>query len=136
MTNKTIQQEVQDLLASELTESGPYEQAMSVLREVAKGIEVSLSGGQPGVVQVVLEPGFRVNMGQQYRVRILVPKHNLSDTLFRAYVPMDGFPVTLDLFDEQSPSCPDADSLKRTLLDFLRHRDVRLRFLEIQKLAA
>lgn len=106
-----------------------FEEVLKKLREFAGAIEKSLGQG----AEVLLESGHRVNMGQQYNVVIRIPRLGLRDVLFRAYVPFDGLPVRLDLFEDERPTCPSIADLEETLIQFLREPDVKQRLLEMKR---
>lgn len=116
-------------------EASAYDQALRKLRDLAAAVEASLSPG-PGSIEVRIEPGHRVNLGQQYRFVFLVPRVQFRDVLFRAYIPGEGFPVTLDLFDDKHPKCDTLEALETEIIDFLKHRDVKQRLLSLKDMAA
>ncbi|HSN99314.1 MAG TPA: hypothetical protein VLS89_13555 [Candidatus Nanopelagicales bacterium] len=101
-----------------------FDSVIAVLHEVADGIHTAIFR-KDGRVEMRVEPGFLVNMGQQ--LNLVVAIDGFRDTLFRAYVPVDGFPVTLDLFGEEGFVCKDEAELKATLIDFLKKKEVLLR---------
>jgi hypothetical protein len=65
-----------------------FKEVVEALRAVAAGIGASLpvAGGS-----VTVEPGYRVNFGQQYNVILEIKPRKFRDTLFRAYVSPQGF---------------------------------------------
>ncbi len=71
-----------------------------------------------------LKPGFLVNSGQEWRV-ILKPKsRDYEQVLLRAYVPLDGFPTSLDLYGESMISCSNEAALRKNLANFLTTKTV------------
>ena len=58
-------------------------------------------------------------MGQQLRVNIRIPSKDFRDTLFRAYIPLDGLPILLDLYGEEPERCSDFQELQHKVLEFL-----------------
>jgi hypothetical protein len=111
--------------------SKPFVEAVQKLRFLAKAIEDSLV---PGSIRVLVESGHRVNLGQQYSFVVDVPQAGLRDVLLRAYVPPDGYPVTLDLFEDERPVCGSLTELETAILRFLGNRDVKQRLLEVKDL--
>ncbi len=101
-----------------------FREAYDTLRGIADGIRKTLSAGKKKGVVVDLEPGYATNLGQQFRVRLRVPARGWDQNLFRAYIPPDGFPISLDLDGEQPVTCPDAASLEQAVLDFLRKPEI------------
>jgi hypothetical protein len=110
-----------------------YDQIVSKLLDLAAAIEASMV---PGTIEVRIEPGYRVNLGQQYSFVFRVPRASFRDVLLRAYVPVDGFPVTLDLFDDNHPACKTLEELEREIIGFLGHRDVKQRLRALKAVAA
>lgn len=134
MPDLELNKRIADVLKDERAEEpSAYDQVLHKLRDLAAAVEASLV---PGSIQVRIEPGHRVSLGQQYRFVFLVPSIHFRDVLFRAYVPMDGFPVTLDLFDDKHPKCDKLEALETEIIDFLRHRDVKQRLLSLKDMAA
>ncbi len=133
MNDDELKTKIADMLKDDRVNSASYQEVVKKLRVLATAVEASLS---PGAVEVRLEAGHRVNLGQQYSMVVRVPKEGLRDVLLRAYVPSDGFPVTLDLFEDDHPKCLTLAELENTILTFLGHRDVRQRLLEVKDVAA
>jgi len=135
MTAKSLEERISETLKEKPGSPTPYDEAVTTLEKAAGGIQRFLSPDSEAV-QVRLEPSYRVNLGDQYRMVIRIPGQGFNDVLFRAYVPEDGFPVTLDLFDDEAPSCPDVAALEREIVEFLDHKDVKRRLSALKKLAA
>ncbi len=129
--NGDTKDKVKEILKRPVAPPG-HEQALQKLREIAAGIQESL--GEPFVVR--LEPGYRVNLGQQFKLAIRLKDPEFSDFLFRAYVPPDGFPVTLDLFGDEHPACADVAGLEAKLLEFLGKDEVVQRIDALRDLVA
>lgn len=129
--NGDTKDKVKEILKRPAAPSG-YEEALQKLRDIAAGIQESL--GEPFVVRI--EPGYRVNQGQQFKLAIRLKDPEYSDFLFRAYVPPAGFPVTLDLFGEEHPACADVAGLEAKLLEFLRQTEVVQRIDALRDLVA
>ena len=100
-----------------------FDQAYAELRGIAEGICAAVSKGKPGL-EVTLEPGYTTNLGQQFRLRLAVPTRNWSETLLRAYLPSEGFPVNLDLGDETPVACADKQALDDAVLRFMRKPEI------------
>jgi hypothetical protein len=100
--------------------SDPYGQSYEALKQIAGSIERKLNDGLPeSPIKVEIEPGFQANMGQQLRVNIRIPTKQFRDTLFRAYIPVDGMPILLDLYGEEPEKCSDPQELQDKVLEFL-----------------
>lgn len=112
-----------------------HDQVVSKLRDLAAGIEASLTPGT-GTIEVRIEPGYRVNLGQQYSFVFRIPKAGFRDVLLRAYVPPGGFPVSLDLFEDNRPQCATLEALEDAIIGFLGHPDVKQRLLSLKDVAA
>ncbi|KYF93429.1 hypothetical protein BE17_22240 [Sorangium cellulosum] len=124
---------VASVLKDERVVSPEYHDVLRELRAMAAAIEAELL---PDTIEVRVEPGHRVNLGQQFLLVVRVPKADLRNVLLRAYVPAEGFPVSLDLFDGQQPRCANLDELEREIIGFLHHPDVKDRLLALKDIAA
>lgn len=134
MPDPELNKKIADVLKDERGEApSAYDQVVHKLRDLAAAVEASLV---PGSIRVRIEPGHRVNLGQQYRFVFLVPSVDFRDVLFRAYVPAEGFPVTLDLLDDKHPKCDTLDVLETEIINFLGHQDVKQRLLSLKDVAA
>jgi hypothetical protein len=89
--------------------------AIALLREMADAITQFQQGVKCDVV-----PGFKTNMGQEYRVVISSSATGYEHTLLRAYLPLNGFPAKLDLYDFSMIDVADAPQLEAVLKDFLQ----------------
>ena len=67
-----------------------------------------------------LVPGFATNLGQEWRVVMRAAGGGPEQVLLRAYIAPRGFPVQLDLYDEDLVECVDEDHLHQALLEFSR----------------
>lgn len=136
MTDEKLQElrtKVASVLKDERVVSPAYHDVLRELRAMAAAIEESL---MPDTIEVRIEPGHRANLGQQFLLVVRVPKADLRTVLLRVYVPAEGFPVSLDLFDGQQPQCENLDALETEILGFLRHPDVKHRLLALKDIAA
>lgn len=132
MTTDELKQKIADLLKDDRGGAEvPAHQARQKLQELAEAVGASLGPN----VEVRLEAGQRMRRGQQYSFVVRVPKMDLRDVLFQAYVPTSGLPVTLDLSDDDQPKCASLDELEAAILRFFAQSDVKQRLLEIRDLA-
>lgn len=92
-------------------------------------------GGSFAPADVHLESGWTTNYGKQYKVVVSLPAMHLEETLLKVYVPVTGFPVMLDLYDEQPSEAADLEALDRAILSFLSRSDTRTRLGALQELA-
>ena len=74
-----------------------------------------------------LEQGFSTNYGLQSKVVVRIENPPYQDVFFRFYVPLAGFPVVLDLWDEELTACDDLDQLEDKLSNFLDNPEVLAR---------
>lgn len=128
----TLKEKVSSILADSANDQSGYDEAVAKLREMAEAIQDAL--GEPFSVR--LEPGYRTNLGQQFKIGVRLADPVFSDILFRAYVPPDGYPVTLDLLEDEHPACRDAGELEQTLLVFLDKQPVKDQLKALRGLAA
>jgi hypothetical protein len=133
MTDDELKRKITDMLRDDRQTSTRFREAVGKLRALAQALEASLV---PNVVEVRLEPGHRVNYKQMYSFVVRIPKVGIRDVLFRAYVPADGFPVALELSDDEHPRCSTLEDLEATILRFLALPEVRMHLLEVRDLAA
>jgi len=106
------------------TQTPGFRQAYEALRKIAVGIRDALSKGQAGKLEVDLKPGYVTNMGQQFQLRLSIQARKWEETLLRAYIPVDGFPVKLDLGEEKPVPCADIAELEQAALDFLKKPEI------------
>ncbi len=135
MDKDALKTKIADMLKDDREGTPPFNEVLQELRALAEAVEESLAP-KAKALEVRVEAGHRVNLGQQYSFVVHVPKAGLQDVLLRAYVPKDGFPVTLDLFDDERRKCSTIEELEMTILNFLGHPDVKQRLLEVKDLAA
>jgi hypothetical protein len=83
-----------------------------------------------------LTPGFPVNLGQEWRVMLKPKSRNYEQILLRAYIPLDGFPTSLDLYGEALTVCRSETSLRNNLASFLKTKTVLETILFLSKQAA
>jgi hypothetical protein len=117
-----------------------HKEAIAVLLTFGDSVERKVFNSQPNV-EVLVVPGLTVNMGQQYKFVIHIKDDrdsefvSFKDTLFRVYIPADGYPVVVDLFGKERPSCDDKASLEAALVRLLRDEDFKLRLQGLKTLA-
>jgi hypothetical protein len=87
--------------------------------------------------QVVVEPGHLINAGQQLNVVIHIPARNsYRDTLFRAYIPAAGTPVTLDFIGDSPEEVNTPDALEESVILFLSREQIRLMIRTLREIAS
>jgi hypothetical protein len=128
--NKKIAAVLQDERGAKPTD---YDRVVQKLRDLAQAIEASLA---PGAIEVRIEPGYRVSLGQQYTFAFRIPKIGFRDVLLRAYVPPSGFPVNLDMLDDQRRPCQTLEAVEEEIIHFLGDPDVKQRLLSLKDVAA
>jgi hypothetical protein len=109
-----------------------YREAVDLLHAFAEQVAELLKppGGVAAEVKVKL--GHQVDQGQEYRVVIRAPEIGLSDYLVRAFVPFDGYPVMLDMFEEADRQCDTAESLVAALVELSRRPAMQQRLAAIR----
>lgn len=116
MNNKN---EFLDLLRSGLEAPIDFTRPLQVLQQVSEAIGKNLS---PGLV-CLLEPGFTTNLGQEWRLVIESPPH-WTHIVLRAHVPINGYPVQLDLYEEELIRCIDEAALRLELENFIKRPEI------------
>ena len=89
--------------------------ARRVLEEFCEGVVESTDNQ----VRCRLVPGFSVNLGQEWRV-VVQAAEGPEQILLRAYIDPRGFPVHLDVYDEELVESGDEGQLRTALLQFSR----------------
>jgi hypothetical protein len=108
------------VLTEQLEEGKQSQESLIVLQEFCRGIEQSTDNR----VQCELERGTVVTYGQEWRPVMRSRDGGPPHLLFRAYVPLGSWPVTLDLHETALTRCEGKDDLTRALQDFLRDPNV------------
>jgi hypothetical protein len=106
--------------------------ALDILEEFCKAIR-DYTGQR---LECWLSQGFLVNMGQEWRVMVKPVSRDFEQILLRAYVPLNGFPAWLDIYDEEPIRCVDDASLRENLAGFLRQDTIIETILFLKKQAA
>lgn len=108
------------------------DEVVGQLREIA---EVVRGMAKPNV-EVDVVPGFATVHGQQFNFSIKLIHGDYvcsNETLFRAYVPTGGYPVHLDLMQEDLTVCVDAQEFQNAILGFFARPAVRCHILGFLK---
>lgn len=71
------------------------------------------------------EPGFVTNFGQEWRITIKPVSRTYQQILFRAYIPLAGYPVQIDLYAGEMTPCSNEAALRRVLNRFLQQQSVQ-----------
>jgi hypothetical protein len=110
-----------DILSRAKTAPDNRKAALDVLEQFRQAIEMYWSTQL--TCKVVL--GYPTNFGQEYRVVISAQRTGSEYTLLRAYIPLFGQPIKLDLYNFQMVDCGDAAAMKNALEAFLDKPEVR-----------
>jgi hypothetical protein len=102
-------------------------------QQVSKLLNQPSSNGATVGASVTVELGHLVNQGQEYRVVVRASKINLVDILLRAFIPMDGFPVILDMFSAGEASSASEDELVSALVEVSQQTALRERLANIRR---
>ncbi len=121
--------EVEKALGS-VSDTGDYREALAQL----EGFAVALATYLGGTSRVTVEAGFLTNLGQQFRMHVQVPSRSFQENLFRAYIPVDGFPVTLEFSDAETAETRDVVQLRDAIVDFLRRPAIGTRLAALRDL--
>ncbi|MCX7044741.1 MAG: hypothetical protein NTX50_04535 [Candidatus Sumerlaeota bacterium] len=105
-----------------LKQDFPIDKVKARLQTFCEGLQAKIFPSGNGFIGI--EPSFEVNMGREMKIVIEIPWRKFRTVFFRAYIPIDGFPVTLDLFGDEPIRCLNMDELDRNLGDFLEKPDI------------
>jgi hypothetical protein len=135
MAKQPLEQRLKGALAFDATPPAAYAEMVARLRAIAEILEKEIDAGR-NVAQVTLEPGHLVDAGLQYNAVVHLSRRNrFRDTLFRAYVPASGEPVTLDLTGDRPTLVRSPDELEDRVVDFLSRPEIRGMLRELRELA-
>ena len=81
MNDEELKTAIADVLKDDRDGASPYQEVVQKLRALAGAIEASLG---PGDIEVRVEAGHRVHLGQQYSFVVRVPKAGLREVDARA----------------------------------------------------
>ncbi len=125
-----------DVVAKALSDNGPtapaYRSVLTDLLDFASALQAQI--GDDLIVRV--EPGFQTNAGQQFHLRLRIPAQGFEETLFRAYVPVEGYPVGLDFNAEDLVNAADAEQLRSLIGEFISRGTIRARLDLLRETAA
>jgi hypothetical protein len=94
-----------------------YREAVDLLRAFAEQVAELINQPNGIKAEVKVDLGHLVNQGQEHRVAIRATEIGLSDYVLRAFIPFDGYPVVLDVFEESDRVCASAESLVAALVE-------------------
>ena len=110
-----------------------YDKVVQELETFATKLDSDVLAGPN--LEVLIEPGFKVNAGQQFKVVVVVKTQGFRDVLLRAYVPDDGYPVVLS-FVGQEVEAADEQTLLQHLYDIIpSNADIQSRLRALRALA-
>jgi hypothetical protein len=122
-----------ELNATEASSATHYSDVLRLLEGFNEQVSDFLNGDGRTRADVSLDVGHVVDLGQEWRAVVKAPEIGLQDYLLRAYVPADGYPVTLDYLAEEEKRCADEDQLVAALVEAIRHEGMRARLLAIRQ---
>ena len=113
-----------------------YLEAVDLLHAFTEQVAHLINQPRGVKAEVKVELGHLVNQGQEHRVAIRATGIGLSDYVLRAFVPADGYPVMLDMFEETDRACADAESLVAALVELSEKPAMRQRLAAIRSALA
>lgn len=132
MAKSSFERRLDEVLERPVATADAYERGLATVKEAAASIERWFKARKN--VRVSVEPGYLVNAGQQLNVVIRIPSRNVQDTLFRAYLAMDGA-ISFDFFGEDLVECNTAEEAEQQVLNFLARPEMQLRMRTYKDLA-
>lgn len=130
-----LAEQMKAIVASAQGGASQYEEAVNTVRKVADELESELEEAIGSrVLNVKLTTGHKVSLGQQYRFEVAIDGV-INDTFLRFYVPADGYPTTLSLFEDETVACADAAQLEEALVKFLGRAPVNKRLGALMSIA-
>lgn len=133
MAKSSFEKRLDDVLKRPVPTADAYERGLATIKEAAASIERWFRAGKN--VSVIVEPGYAVSAGQQLNVVIRIPSRSVRDTLFRAYLAIDGT-ISFDFFGEELVECRTPQEAEQKVLDFLARPEMQLRMRTYRDLAA
>ena len=97
------------------------QQVIDLLGDFCKEV-VDVTGGK---VTCDMLPGFATGFGQEYRATAHSVGKRIDHILFRAYVPVDGLPLSLDFYDEDMTVCQTVRDVEGALAGFATRDETR-----------
>jgi hypothetical protein len=113
-----------------------YREAVDLLHAFAEQVSELINQPDGVRAEVKVELGHLVNQGQEHRVAIRAPEIGLSDYVLRAFVPFDGYPVVLDMFEEGDRLCQSSETLVAALVELSRQPTMQQRLAAIRSALA
>jgi len=136
MATKTLEQRLNAALRLDEPPAPAYAAMESRLNEIVELLQKQIDKTKKKA-QVALEPGHLVKAGQQFNVVVYIPNQNrFRDTLFRAYIPTAGSPVTLDFVGDSPEKADTPDQLEERVIKFLSLDQIRSMIRTLRETAA
>lgn len=104
-----------------------YEESYRALKLLASSIQQWF--GKPKRaprVDVFIEPGCQIDVGQQFNLVLQIPEKYIRDTLFRVYLSPEG-EVRFDFCGEDYVTCDSVEQMQKAVEAFLSEPEVRSR---------
>ena len=127
MAKQTFQEAVKQALSASPTEAeAKYEEKYEALKLLAFSIQQWFSKKRKSPVEVFVEPGYQIDVGQQFNMVLQIAGKGIRDTLFRAYLSPDG-KVSFDFYGEELIACDTVEDMQTAVETFLSKPEVRSR---------
>jgi hypothetical protein len=99
-----------------------WDLAFDVLKQFMQGIQEFVDNK----VICSATPGFTLTIGQEWRI-VLSPaaKPSFAWVLLRVYLLPDGFPVTLNVYNDELLECKKLADLRKALMEYLENPNVQ-----------
>ena len=104
------------ILTAELNQVEETSESLLVLQEFCEGVEMSTAQR----VSCTLERGYPSRLGQEWRPMLVSRVGGPRQLLFRAFIPAEGYPVSLDLHQGALTTAQSAWELRSQLEELLR----------------
>ena len=119
---------LKDRLAKELADIGEESDDFSSARNVVEETRAAISRAVANdSLEVGYEVGRNVDHGLQHNVFVRTKDGRFKDLVYRAYIPMDGFPVRLDLLQEELVTCDTMQELEDAIAAFFQTPGLKTR---------
>jgi hypothetical protein len=136
MAAKTLEQRLNAALRLDDPPAPAYAAMENRLNEIVELLQKQIDKTRKNA-QVALEPGHLVRAGQQFNVVVYIPNQNrFRDTLFRAYIPATGSPVTLDFIGDSPEEVDTPDQMEERVINFLALDQIRSMIRTLRETAA
>ncbi len=113
-----------------------YQEVLDLLRAFAEQVEKLINGSKGVGAEVSIELGHLLDQGHEHRVVVRAPSVGFSDYLLRAFIPPQGYPVTLDVLAEVDRSCDGPDALVGALVELSKQPDLQRQLATIRGMLA